>query len=145
MHYNALTRHYFEHPLCAGDLEGGATVFCGEAGAQDHGTWVRFTVRIASAQAAPSPGAGEVPACGAPSRVVEARFLAFGCPHVIAVAAYLAERAAGTALSASLPEPVAALRERFAAPVDKLGRLLIVEDAWLAAVRAAVAAPRRGL
>ena len=27
------------------------------------------------------------------------------------------------------------LRERFAVPVEKLGRLLIIEDAWMAAVR----------
>ncbi len=121
MFYNELTRHYFEHPARAGDLPGGPAVFRGEAGTRAQGTWVRFAMRVAAA------------------RVVEARFVAFGCPHVIAVAAYVAERAAGTALNVALPEPVAALRERFAAPVEKLGRLLIVEDAWLATLRAAAA------
>jgi hypothetical protein len=40
----------------------------------------------------------------------------------------------------ALPESVQAVRARFEAPVEKLGRLLIVEDAWTAAMRAAAAA-----
>jgi hypothetical protein len=40
----------------------------------------------------------------------------------------------GRPLNPSLPENVQALRERFAVPIEKLGRLLIVEDAWKAAV-----------
>ena len=34
----------------------------------------------------------------------------------------------------ALPEGVQALRRRFDLPVEKLGRLLVVEDAWLAAM-----------
>jgi hypothetical protein len=37
-----------------------------------------------------------------------------------------------------LPESVQALRDRFAVPVEKMGRLLIIEDAWLAAVLPAI-------
>ena len=64
-----------------------------------------------------------------------ARFLAFGCPHTIAVSAWIAEQAAGLPLRPALPESVQQLSERFAVPVEKRGRLLIIEDAWLAAVR----------
>jgi NifU-like protein involved in Fe-S cluster formation len=71
-------------------------------------------------------------------RCLDARFLAFGCPHTIAAAAWVAEQASGSALRAALPEPAAALAQRFAAPVEKLGRLLIVEDAWRAAVAPAL-------
>jgi hypothetical protein len=38
----------------------------------------------------------------------------------------------------ALPESVQDLRQRFAVPVEKMGRLLIIEDAWLAAGAAAI-------
>jgi hypothetical protein len=67
--------------------------------------------------------------------IIEAvRFQAFGCPHVIAVSDWVSQAAVGRDLRPVLPEPVAALRERFGVPVEKLGRLLIVEDAWIAAI-----------
>jgi hypothetical protein len=39
---------------------------------------------------------------------------------------------------ATLPERVQDMSERFAVPAEKRGRLLIVEDAWVAAVNAAL-------
>jgi NifU-like protein involved in Fe-S cluster formation len=74
---------------------------------------------------------------GAGARVREARFLAFGCPHVIAAAGLVAEEAEGAAPEPRLPHSVHALRERLEAPVEKLGRLFVVEDAWIAALQAA--------
>jgi len=85
---------------------------------------VRFDLRIA-------------PAAARGPQILEARFLAFGCPHTIAVAAWVAEQAAGRPASAELPQPVDALRRSFEVPVEKLGRLLVVEDAWRAATAAA--------
>lgn len=120
MKYNELTRRYFEQPAACGVLSGPAT-FRGVAGSRAHGTWVQFDVQTA----------GE-------ARVIEAAsFLAFGCPHVIAVAAWLAEQAVGRRVEPAAPESVHTLRARFDAPVEKLGRLLIVEDAWISAMRAA--------
>jgi NifU-like protein involved in Fe-S cluster formation len=119
MSYNDLTRNYFESAANAGELEG-PDVFRGAAGNRDQGTWVQFDLRI-------NGGA-----------VSEARFLAFACPHTIAVAAWLAERAVGGRLQPMLPESVQALRDRFAVPVEKMGRLLVIEDAWLAAVLPAI-------
>ena len=52
---------------------------------------------------------------------------------LIAVAAWLVEQAPGRVLRPALPESVQALSTRFAVPIPKLGRLLIVEDAWIAA------------
>jgi hypothetical protein len=50
----------------------------------------------------------------------------------------VAEQAPGRAVAAAhLPESVQALQARFEVPVEKLGRLLVVEDAWIAALRAA--------
>jgi NifU-like protein involved in Fe-S cluster formation len=112
--YNDLTRRYFEAPAKAGVLMG-PKVFRGSAGDPEHGTWVQFDLKTEA------------------GTVLDARFLAFGCPHVIAVSAWLAEQAVGRQLSAALPESVQALRERFAIPLEKLGRLFIIEDAWAAA------------
>ena len=119
MNYNDLTRQYFESAANAGELQGPG-VFRGAAGDKAQGTWVQFDLHIK---------AGTVSA---------ASFLAFACPHTIAVAAWLAEQAVGGRLQPVLPEGVPALRDRFAVPVEKMGRLLIIEDAWLAAVLPAI-------
>jgi hypothetical protein len=122
MKYNALTRRYFDSAACAGVLAG-PDIFRGSAGSQAQGTWVQFDVQVDTTRA---PGA-----------IRAVRFLAFGCPHVIAVAAWLSEQAAGRDLVARLPENLPSLRERFGVPIEKLGRLLTVEDAWISAVGAA--------
>jgi NifU-like protein involved in Fe-S cluster formation len=119
MIYNELTRTYFESAGNAGELSGPG-VFRGAAGSLGQGTWVQFDLRIK---------AGTVSA---------AKFLAFACPHGIAVSAWLAEQAVGRPVQPRLPDSVQALRERFAVPVEKMGRLLIIEDAWLAAALAAI-------
>jgi NifU-like protein involved in Fe-S cluster formation len=120
--YNELTRRYFDDPARSGALEG-PDCYRGAAGSRSAGTWVQFDVRLERT--------------GAGARVREARFLAFGCPHVIAAAGLVAEEAEGAAPQPCLPDSVHALRERLEAPVEKLGRLFVVEDAWVAALRAA--------
>jgi len=119
MNYNELTLQYFESAANAGELTGPG-VFRGAAGNRAQGTWVQFDLQIK---------AGLVSA---------AKFLAFGCPHAIAVAAWLAEQAVGGYVVPQLPQSVQALRDRFDVPVEKMGRLLIIEDAWLAAVIPAI-------
>jgi NifU-like protein involved in Fe-S cluster formation len=122
--YNELTRRYFDDPARSGTLEG-PDCYRGAAGSRSAGTWVQFDVRLERA--------------GAGARVREARFLAFGCPHVIAAAGLVAEEAEGAAApEPRLPHSVHALRERLEAPVEKLGRLFVVEDAWIAALRGAI-------
>jgi NifU-like protein involved in Fe-S cluster formation len=120
--YNELTRRYFHDPACIGTLEG-PDCYRGAAGSRSAGTWVQFDIRLGRA--------------GAEPRVREARFLAFGCPHVIAAASLVAEQAEGATPESRLPQSVHALRERLEAPVEKLGRLFVVEDAWIAALQAA--------
>lgn len=119
MNYSELTRRYFESPPNVGELSG-AGVFRGAAGNREQGTWVQFDLECRS------------------GTLRAARFLAFACPHTIAVSAWLAEQSAGTALTGALPEDVQSLRDRFAVPVEKMGRLLIIEDAWLAAAVPAI-------
>jgi NifU-like protein involved in Fe-S cluster formation len=117
--YSELTLRYFETAVGAGVLTG-SEVHRGAAGSRARGTWVQFDVQVAS---------GDIRA---------ARFLAFGCPHTIAVSAWVAEHAAGPAAGVALPESVQALSDRFEVPAEKRGRLLIIEDAWVAALTAAL-------
>jgi NifU-like protein involved in Fe-S cluster formation len=119
VNYNELTRRYFEAPANAGVLAGPG-VFRGAAGSREQGTWVQFDVQVAS------------------GILQAARFLAFACPHTIAVSAFVAEQAIGERILGGLPHNVQALAERFAVPPEKLGRLLIIEDAWAAAVTPAI-------
>jgi NifU-like protein involved in Fe-S cluster formation len=119
MNYSQLTRHHFETAAHAGVLSG-PDMRRGTAGSRAQGTWVQFDVQIDSSHGVATFGA--------------VRFLAYACPHVIAVADWIAAQAVGSEAKALLPESVSSLRQRFEVPVEKLGRLLIVEDAWIAAV-----------
>ncbi len=120
MKYSELTLHYFETAAGAGVLAG-PDVYRGAAGSRAQGTWVQFDLQVSG------------------GIIHAARFLAFGCPHTIAVSAWVAAHAAGGPASrAALPENVQHLSERFAVPMEKRGRLLIIEDAWVAAVNAAL-------
>ncbi len=120
MTYNELTRRHFEHPARLGTLTG-PDCYRGAAGSRSAGTWVQFDVRLAANGTC----------------VREVRFLAFGCPHVIAAAELVAAEGEGGAPEARLPQSIHSLRERLDAPVEKLGRLFVVEDAWVAALRSA--------
>jgi NifU-like protein involved in Fe-S cluster formation len=126
MRYSALTQRYFADAPASGVLVG-PDCARGAAGSRAAGTWVQFDVQV-DPQDAP-----------APRRVRAVRFLAFGCPHVIAVAAWLAEQSVGMLPGARLPESVQSLQERFEVPVEKRGRLLIIEDAWCTAMGASLA------
>ena len=119
MNYSDLTWRHFGNPASAGILTG-AAVRRGAAGSRAQGTWVQFDVRTGS--------------INQKSTVEAVRFLAYACPHVIAVADWVAQKAVGGPAEPVLPESVHALRERFEVPIEKLGRLLIVEDAWIAAL-----------
>jgi hypothetical protein len=61
--------------------------------------------------------------------VKSALFKAYGCPHTLAVAAWVAERLRGRDRAGLAPGTPADWAEALAVPVEKLGRLLVVEDA----------------
>jgi len=125
LRYSELTLRYFDSAPGAGVL-GGVNAFRGAAGSRARGTWVQFDLEVSS------------------GTIQAARFQAFGCPHTIAVAAWVVEQAIGRGLRTALPETVEELSKRFAVPVEKRGRLLIIEDAWAAAAAAAAAGPAGG-
>ena len=115
-----MTLRYFEAANGAGTLIG-SHVYRGAAGARDKGLWVQFDVQL---------DMGIVQA---------ARFLALACPHIIAVCSWITQAAERSPARAALPESVKELSERFAVPIEKRGKLLMVEDAWLAALKGAPA------
>jgi hypothetical protein len=119
MRYNELTLHHFRDPTWARPPIG-PRIASAEAGDPLGGTWVRWSLALSD------------------SHVLDVGFAALACPHVIAVMDWLSARAMGLALPLDeLPERIATLRELFALPVEKLGRLLVVEDAWRNVVHAA--------
>ncbi len=91
--------------------EGGATIVSGEAGGPGQETWVRFHLTVA----------GDI--------VKEARFKAFGCPHTMDTVAWLCGELRGRTRRALIPGTPAGWAASRAVPPEKLGRLLIVEDA----------------
>jgi len=66
-----------------------------------------------------------------------ARFEAYGCPHFVAAADWIAEHLEGQSAQA-LGNPFAqAVRAALGVPTEKLGKLLVLEDALAACLRAA--------
>jgi len=88
----------------------------GSAGQRAEGTAVSFELEIA----------GEF--------VKNARFHAYGCPHTLAVVGWLCEVLEGARLDAGPPGTPTEWAKKFDVPAEKLGRLLIVEDALRAAL-----------
>jgi cysteine desulfurase len=83
----------------------------GEAGAERLGTWVRFTLHVEN------------------GLVRDAQVQYYGCPHTAAACNLLCERLRGrqrAALQAGTPQQ---WLESVHAPIEKLGRMLIIEDA----------------
>jgi NifU-like protein involved in Fe-S cluster formation len=96
----------------AGALPAGAgTVVAGEAVALDRGAWVRFEARLEA------------------GRVADCRFRAFGCPHTLAAAALAASKLVTAAPADTSPVDARLLAQELDVPAEKLGRLLVVEDA----------------
>lgn len=120
--YSESVRALFTELAGAGDLApgAGATVW-GEAAALDRGAWVQFAARVEG------------------GRFVDCRFRAFGCPHTLAAASLVACRLRGAPLDLASAISASGLALELEAPAEKMGRLLVVEDA----LRALLAEPRR--
>jgi cysteine desulfurase len=89
------------------------TTLTADAGGPGQDTWARFHLTVE---------AGIVKA---------ARFKAYGCPHTLAVADWLTARLPGRTRGDGPPGTPADWAQELAVPVEKLGRLLVIEDALL--------------
>ena len=62
-------------------------------------------------------------------QVAEMRFLAFACPHLIAAAEALCQEREGGAVAGLSVFALDEMMARLAVPVEKTGRILLLEDA----------------
>ena len=115
--YSELVVDHFNRPRNAGELPPGPGIRRTRAGNRTAGAEVSLNVRIV----------GE--------RVAEVRFRAFGCPHFLAAASLAAERLAGVPVAALGRWSAGDVGRELGVPVEKRGRLLILEDAVRAAAQ----------
>jgi len=101
----------------AGSPPPGLPLATGTAGHREQGVDVRFDLAVHG------------------DRVVEARFRAFGCPHVIAVASWLTERLQGARREDLTAWDWQEAARALEVPPAKFGRLLTIQDAVRDAAR----------
>ena len=110
--YSSVVEQHFAQPRHAGTLTGNfETTLSGGAGQREHGTEVVFHIGLDD------------------DLIGEIAFQAFGCPHTIAACSVLTERLTGRpmeALDDVSPDELAVCIDL---PVEKTGRLLVIEDA----------------
>jgi NifU-like protein involved in Fe-S cluster formation len=110
--YSRIVTDYFARPVNAGTLPGNAnSVVSGSAGDRALGTEVAFHMRVRD------------------RKIAEISFQAFGCPHTIAACSLVTERLTDQPVDALVELTAESLAAALEAPVEKLGRLLLVEDA----------------
>jgi NifU-like protein involved in Fe-S cluster formation len=119
MEYSSEVVRRFDSPERAGELPHGTPDFlAGEAEDRTLHVWVRFQLQVID------------------GAIHAARFAVFGCPHTVAAASLVAERLEGQSVSAAARLDVRALQAELGVPVEKLGKLLRIEDALAACMRA---------
>ncbi len=110
--YSELVRGYFANPVHAGQLpdeynDGVA----GEAAESESGSRVVLSAVVD----------------GETIRLL--RYQVFGCPHLIAAAEAFCDEVEGKAIAALTELDVSSLMNRLAIPVEKTGKVFILEDA----------------
>lgn len=112
MDYSPKVTDYFFRPRNVGVPDGDpSALFSGGAGIREHGVQVVFNASIAD------------------RKIIDIRFQAFACPHTIAACGLVTERLNGAGVEALLDVSPDALAEELDAPVEKMGRMLVVQDA----------------
>jgi len=112
MAYSPLVRELFDGLPRSGELAPGTgQLVHGEAMALDRGAWVRLEARIDE------------------GRIADCAFRAWGCPHTLAAAALVASQLPAQRVDAVPATDARSLAAELDAPPEKLGRLLVVEDA----------------
>ena len=104
--YNATVRTLFREPAHAGVLDGAASVTI-----DDQGTCVQLCANVSDGS------------------IAAMCFRAWGCPHVIAAAESVCAAYEGRAAVDLNGFAAADLMQSLAVPVEKTGRILVIEDA----------------
>lgn len=122
MSYSPLVHELFDRLPGQGEVApGSGVVVRGEAMALDRGAWVCLEARIED------------------GRIADCAFRAWGCPHTLAAAALLVSRSRGQPVSAGFALDAHRLAAELDAAPEKLGRLLVVEDAMRSLLNQALA------
>ena len=110
--YSELVRGYFANPVHAGHLPD------------------EYNDRVVAEAAEPDGGARVVLSALVDGETIRRlRYKIFGCPHLIAATEAFCDDTEGQEISALIELDVRKLMERLAIPVEKTGRLFILEDA----------------
>ncbi len=104
--YNALVREYFANTAHAGDLRGGATAYIDDQG---------IRLRLSATEDE--------------GRIQSLRFRAWGCPHVIAACEWFCSHFEGEPGESLSEFRAADIMRDLSVPVEKTGRILVLEDA----------------
>jgi NifU-like protein involved in Fe-S cluster formation len=119
MEYTPEVRRRLRTPGRAGLASAAGAHAGGAAEDRSLNVWVRFQVQLVG------------------SSIRAVRFQAYGCPHFIAAADWMAEQLEGQA-EHKLAEPIGrAAQAALGVPTEKLGKLLVLEDALAACSSAA--------
>ena len=109
--YNEAVRRYFANPAHAGNAESLAgNVLVAQASDPGSGAVVRLAVATDGL------------------RISAMRYRVYGCPHVIAALEYCCETFEGSAVTTLAEFNVAKVRAALGVPVEKTGRMLLIED-----------------
>jgi NifU-like protein involved in Fe-S cluster formation len=118
MEYSSAVERHFAAPTRARELPSGlAGLVAGEAEDRTLHVWVRFELQVVE------------------NVVAAAAFQAFGCPHTIAAASVVADWLEGKPVEAARRLEARAVCAGLDVPVEKLGKLLRIEDAVAACWR----------
>jgi len=110
--YSKTVADYFARPVNAGILPGNADdVISGVAGDREHGAEVVFYLRVKDRE------------------IAEISFQTFGCPHTIAACSLATEQLTGQPVDALVELTAGSLASTLDVPVEKMGRMLLLEDA----------------
>jgi NifU-like protein len=104
--YSRTVRALFAAPVHAGDLDDGESV-----GVDEQGIRLRLS------------------ATEREGIIAAMRFRAWGCPHTIAAAESACAELEGRPVAELLEFPASGLMEKLPVPVEKTGRILVLEDA----------------
>ena len=112
MDYSSEVQQRFHSPQGAGEFaEGAPGLTTGEAEDRTLNVWVRVQVQVV----------GTV--------IRSVRFRVFGCPHMLAAAGWVAEALQGRESDALRELDMHEIRTTLDLPLEKLGKLLVLEDA----------------
>lgn len=104
--YSAAVRRLFAHPDHAGRLEGGI-----EALAEGQGVHLRLMASVRD------------------GRILRMRFEAWGCPHLLAACEAACADVEGRPAAELEGYDISALIKELSIPVEKTGRILVLDDA----------------